>query len=81
MSSSERFLKIAKIMVLWAALLGSTWATELDQPMRVTVLLNKEQQPMNLKMIHLFLVSLAMPSENKAWFSDDLKAITNKGIR
>lgn len=45
------------------------------------VLLNKEQQPMNLKMIHLFLVSLAMPSENKAWFSDDLKAITNQGIR
>jgi hypothetical protein len=41
------------------------------------VLLNKEQQPMNLKMIHLFLVSLAMPSENKAWFSDDLQAITN----
>ena len=28
------------------------------------VLLNKEQQPMSLK-IHLFLVSLAMPSENR----------------
>jgi len=51
--------------------------------MRVTVLLNKEQQPMNLKMIHLFLVSLARLAESKAynsikaWFSDDLQAIIN----
>ena len=59
-------MKIAKIMILWAALLGSSWGAELDTADAGDyVLLNKEQQPMSLKMIHLFLVSLAMPSENR----------------
>ncbi|WP_049253397.1 hypothetical protein [Neisseria elongata] len=59
-------MKIAKIMILWAALLGSVWAAELDAADAGDyVLLNKEQQPMSLKMIHLFLVSLAMPSESR----------------
>lgn len=53
-------------MILWAALLGSVWAAELDAADAGDyVLLNKEQQPMSLKMIHLFLVSLAMPSESR----------------
>ena len=60
-------MKIAKIMVLWAALLGSAWAAELGTADAGDyVLLNEEQQPMSLKMIHLFLVSLAMPSESRA---------------
>ncbi|WP_141742815.1 MULTISPECIES: hypothetical protein [Neisseria] len=58
-------MKIAKIMILWAALLGSSWGAELDTADAGDyVLLNKEPQPMSLK-IHLFLVSLAMPSENR----------------
>ena len=63
---SGNFMKIAKIMILWAALLGSSWGgAELDTADAGDyVLLNKEQQPMSLK-IHLFLVSLAMPSENR----------------
>ena len=58
-------MKIAKIMILCAALLVSSWGAELDTADAGDyVLLNKEQQPMSLK-IHLFLVSLAMPSENR----------------
>ena len=62
---SGNFMKIAKIMILWAALLGSSWGAELDTADAGDyVLLHKEPQPMSLK-IHLFLVSLAMPSENR----------------
>ena len=52
-------------MALWAALFGRAWAAELNEDdAGDCVPLNKEQQPMSLK-IHLFLVSLAMPSENR----------------
>ena len=30
-SSSENFMKIAKIMALWAALFGRAWAAELNE--------------------------------------------------
>jgi hypothetical protein len=54
-SSSKNFIKTAKIIALWAALFGRAWAAELNKDdAGDCVPLNKEQQPLNLKIIYLF---------------------------
>ena len=48
-------------MTLWAALFGRAWATELNEDdAGDCVPLNKEQQPMNLKIIYLFYSGLTL---------------------
>ena len=48
-------------MALWAALFGRAWAAELNEDdAGDCVPLNKEQQPMNLKIIYLFYSGLTL---------------------
>ena len=65
-------------MALWAALFGRAWAAELNEDdAGDCVPLNKEQQPMNLKIIYLSYSGFTL-SQDKATKPQTVQIVRNR---